>query len=159
MGAETQRKRFPPSTEVERIPSAAEATSRPIRSPSASRVHSTTVRPSRRMPWRYHFSRRHSVDADVVSVGEAIESVLLNFRESQHFIVFGAPTEWGVFWHPPLLRRAHRPAIPEHRSLDQIYLANRRQFSVRARVSPRSACQVHRIGHHREKSRRKRHRR
>jgi len=36
------------------------------------------------------FSRWHSVNADVVGIGEAIESVLLNFSKTQHFIAFGA---------------------------------------------------------------------
>ena len=34
------------------------------------------------------FSRRHSVNADVVGVAEAVQSVLLNFRKTQHFIAF-----------------------------------------------------------------------
>src|SRR5215472_8311500 len=33
---------------------------------------------------------RHSVDADVVGVGEAIETVLLNLRKAQHLIALGA---------------------------------------------------------------------
>jgi len=36
------------------------------------------------------FSRRHSVDAEVVGVGKAIKAVLLNIRKTQHFVPFGA---------------------------------------------------------------------
>jgi hypothetical protein len=35
-------------------------------------------------------SRLHSVDADVVGVRKAVESVLLNFRKAEHFITFRA---------------------------------------------------------------------
>src|SRR5215831_6543496 len=36
------------------------------------------------------FFRSHSVNADVVGIREAIDSVLLNFRESQYFIALAA---------------------------------------------------------------------
>ena len=34
-------------------------------------------------------SRPHSVDADIVGIGEAVGSVLFNFGKTQHFIAFG----------------------------------------------------------------------
>jgi len=49
------------------------------------------------------FSRWHSVDADVVCVSKAIKSVLLNFRQIQHFIAFAAMQQKGSIMDNPRL--------------------------------------------------------